>query len=255
MMENFRIPVPPLPVQEEIVRILDTFTTLEAELEAELKARRRQYEYYREKLLTFGDGVPRVKLGEVATITRGGSLQKKDFVPNGFPCIHYGQIYTRYGLFTDKTLTFIPEEIAKRQRLAAHGDIIMAVTSENNEDICKCVVWLGNGNVAVSGHTAVIHHTLNPKYLAYFFNSSDFFNQKLKLIHGTKVMEVTPDRLNGIRIPLPPLSEQSRIVGILDRFDTLCNDLCKGLPAEIAARHKQYEYYRDRLLSFKEAKG
>ena len=126
----------------------------------------------------------------------------------------------------------------------------MAVTSENIEDVCKCVVWLGEMDVAVSGHTAIIHHNQNAKYLAYYFNTSSFFEQKKKLVHGTKVIEVTPSNLESIIIPLPTIEEQERIVEILDRFDKLCNDLSEGLPAEIDARQKQYEYYRDKLLRF-----
>jgi len=89
------------------------------------------------------NGVEYKKLGEIATITRGGSLQKKDFCESGIPCIHYGQIYTRYGLTATETYTFISEEVAAKQRFAEPGDIVMAVTSENVDDICKCVAWLG----------------------------------------------------------------------------------------------------------------
>ena len=118
------------------------------------------------------DGVEYKPLSEIATITRGGNLQKKDFTESGVPCIHYGQIYTKYGLFTDKTFTFVSEATALRQKKAVTGDIVMAVTSENIEDVCKCVVWLGEEDVAVSGHTAIIHHNQDSKYLAYYFQSS-----------------------------------------------------------------------------------
>ena len=128
----------------------------------------------------------------------------------------------------------------------------MAVTSENVDDVCKCVAWLGDEEIAVSGHTAIIHHSQNAKYLSYYFHTSNFFTQKKKLAHGTKVIEVTPSKLSDIIIPLPTLKEQNRIVSLLDRFDNLCNDISTGLPAEIDARQKQYEYYRDKLLSFQE---
>ena len=141
------------------------------------------------------DGVEYKKLGEVATISRGGNFQKKDFCESGIPCIHYGQIYTRYGLFANKTLTFISEETAKKQKFAIKNDIVMSVTSENIDDVCKCVAWLGDDTIAVSGHTAIIHHTLNPKYLFYDFHTAMFQIQKNKFAHGTKVIEVTPDKL------------------------------------------------------------
>lgn len=191
------------------------------------------------------DGVEYKTLGDVATISRGGNFQKKDFTEQGKPCIHYGQIYTRYGLFTDNTLTFINDECFAKQKYAEPNDIIMAVTSENIEDICKCVAWLGTEKVAVSGHSAIIHHSLDPKYLAYFFHSQHFFNQKRRLAHGTKVMEVTPDTLKSIQLPVPPLEVQREIVRILDNFTFLTTELA----AELAARQKQYEYYRDKLLT------
>ena len=184
------------------------------------------------------NGVEYKKLGEVASISRGGSFQKKDFCEDGVPCIHYGQIYTRYGLFADKTLTFISEDAAKKQKYAVKNDIVMAVTSENIDDVCKCVAWLGDDEIAVSGHTAIIHHTLNPKYLCYYFHTAMFYAQKKKLAHGTKVIEVTPDKLADITIPVPPLEVQSEIVKVLDNF------------TELTARKKQYEYYRDLLLDF-----
>ena len=127
------------------------------------------------------NGVEYKKLGEIATISRGGNFQKKDFCDSGVPCIHYGQIYTKYGLFADKTITFITEERAKKQKFAKMNDIVMAVTSENIEDVCKCLAWLGNEDVAVSGHSAIISHNQNPKYLVYYFHSQMFFAQKKSL--------------------------------------------------------------------------
>ena len=157
-------------------------------------------------------------------------------------------MYTHFGIHTEETLTFVSDDIFAKSKQAIPGDIIMAVTSENVEDVCSCVAWLGDEPIAVSGHTAIIHHTQNAKYLSYWFHTADFFAQKKKLAHGTKVIEVTPDKLNGIIINLPTLAEQERIVSILDRFDALCNDITAGLPAEIEARQKQYEYYLDKFL-------
>ena len=192
------------------------------------------------------NGVEYKTLGEVATITRGGNFQKKDFKEQGYPCIHYGQIYTKYGLFVEKTITYLTEDCAEKQKKASKNDVIMAVTSENIEDVCKCVAWLGDADVAVSGHTAIIHHTLNAKYLVYYLHTNDFFKQKRKLAHGTKVIEVTPDTLKSVRLPVPPLPVQEEIVRILDSFTSLTAEL----QAELQARQKQYEYYRDQLLTF-----
>ena len=194
------------------------------------------------------DGVEYKALHEIATISRGGNFQKKDFCESGFPCIHYGQIYTRYGLFAENTISFINEDCAKRQKLAQKNDIIMAVTSENIEDVCKCVAWLGEGPVAVSGHTAIIHHNQDSKFLTYYFHTEMFAAQKRRLAHGTKVIEVTPDALNAIEIPVPPLSVQREIVRVLDNFMERTAELTAELEAQLTARKKQYEYYRDELL-------
>lgn len=192
------------------------------------------------------EGVEYKALGSFATISRGGNFQKKDFREDGFPCIHYGQIYTKYGLFVDKTISFISPACADKQKLALKNDIIMAVTSENIEDVCKCIAWLGDSEVAVSGHSAIIRHSQNPKYLTYYFHSRMFFDQKRKLAHGTKVIEVTPDKLASVKIPIPPIEVQCEIVRILDNFTELTTELT----AELTARKKQYEYYRDKLLAY-----
>ena len=195
------------------------------------------------------DGVEYKKLGEIATISRGGNFQKKDFLTEGVPCIHYGQIYTKYGLFADKTFTFISEECAKKQKMARPNDIVMAVTSENIEDVCKCLAWLGDEPVAVSGHSAIIHHNQNAKYLVYYFHSQMFFAQKRKLAHGTKVIEVTPDALVDIALPVPPIEIQREIVRILDNFTNLTAELTK----ELTDRKVQYAYYRNKFLYFDES--
>ena len=161
-------------------------------------------------------------------------------------------MYTHFGIVADKTLTFVNEEVFAKSKIAKQGDIVMAVTSENVEDVCSCTAWLGDEDIAISGHTAIISHNQNPKFLSYYFHSTMFFDQKKKLAHGTKVIEVTPSKLGDIVIMLPTIEEQNRIVSILDRFDSLCYSISEGLPAEIEARQKQYEFYRDKLLSFKE---
>lgn len=252
------IPVPPLPVQDEIVRILDEYTDLEAELEAklseEIKLKQKQYEVYRDELLTFGDDVEYKKLGEVATISRGNGFQKKDFTEVGRPCIHYGQIFMHYskmGITTSKTLTCIDDDKYEKNAKALPNDIVMAVTSENVEDVCKCVVWEGDEPVAVSGHTAIFHTEMNSKFLAYWFGSSDFYVQKVRLAHGTKVIEVTPAVMVDIVLPVPSLTEQERIVKILDKYDTYTRDMISTLNTELESRKKQYAYYRDQLLTFK----
>ena len=268
---RFLVPIPcpdnptkSLEIQRKIVEILDKFTTLEAELEAELDCRRRQYEYYRNQLLSFdmlnrgGQRLNNIKimsLGELGTFTRGSGLQKKDFTPTGIGCIHYGQIYTYYGTYAYKTKSFVSQEFAQKARKAKNGDLIIATTSENDEDVCKAVAWLGDEEIAVSSDACFYAHTMNPKYVAYYFQTEQFQKQKRCFITGTKVRRVNSNDLAKIKIPVPPLAEQERIASILDKFDTLTNSISEGLPKEIELRRKQYEYYRNQLLSFPEHKA
>ena len=258
----FSIPIPPLRVQARIVEILDKFTQLEAELEkelaAELEARKKQYAYYRDQLLNFSQYPPKNvniewrTLGEVAELIRGNGLSKKDFSEFGIPAIHYGQIYTYYGNETEETLSFVSPETAKKLQKVYPGNIVITNTSENIEDVCKSVLYSGNVEAVTGGHATIIRPKdyILSKYLVYYTLTLDFFTQKKRLAKGTKVIDVSAKDLAKIVIPLPPLSEQHRIVDILDRFDTLINSISEGLPKEIALRRKQYAYYRDALLSF-----
>lgn len=191
------------------------------------------------------DGVPYKHLREIGSVSRGGGFQKKDFTECGFPCIHYGQIYTSLGLHTYATSTFVRSSIFTKSKKAHPGDIIMAVTSENIEDVCSCTTWLGNGDVAVSGHIAVISHNLNPKYLTYFFHSSSFYQWKTKYAHGTKVIEVTPNKLLDVPVPVPPMEIQEEIVRILDSFSEL--------EAELEKRQRQYKCCLNRLFEYRDS--
>ena len=255
-----------LAIQAEIVRILDAFTAMTAELTAELNMRKKQYNYYRDQLLSFpcssvgmqgeaclsGRQVEWLPMGHenVGEFIRGGGLQKKDFTETGVGCIHYGQIYTYYGTYTSETKTCVSIEFAKKARKAKSGNLVIATTSENDEDVCKAVAWLGNEDIAVSSDACIYKHKLNPKYVSYFFQTEHFQKQKRQYITGTKVRRVNADNLAKMLIPVPSLNEQIRIVNILDKFDTLTTSIQEGLPREIELRQKQYEYYRDLLLSF-----
>ena len=191
-------------------------------------------------------------MSEVGEFIRGRRFTNKDFAESGIPCIHYGEVYTHYGLSATETKSFVRPELAPTLRMAKTGDLVIAGTGENVEDIGKAVAWLGEDDVAVHDDCYIFRHSLNPKYAAYFFQSSQFNEQKVKYAAGAKMIRIQSEGLQKIRIPVPSPKEQARIVAILDKFDALTNDLSEGLPAEITARHKQYEHYRNRLLSFEE---
>ena len=192
------------------------------------------------------DGVEYKPLGEIGTFVRGNGLQKKDFVDHGVGCIHYGQIYTYYKTFATETKSFVSEEKALKLKKAHPGDLIIATTSENTEDVCKAVAWLGKEDICISGDAYVYHHSQNPKYLAYIFQTQSFYDHKKKFATGTKVIRLSDSAMGKFQCPVPPLPVQEEIVRILDKFTALEAEL----EAELEARRKQYEFYRDQLLTF-----
>ena len=261
VMETIAIPIPPLEIQKKIVECLDKFSALAAELQAELQMRRKQYEYYRTQLLTpHSESNSADKsddcnwdwktLGEIGEMIKGSGIQKSDFVEEGKPCIHYGQVHTFYGTFAYKNKSYISEELYAKCKKAHTGDLIIATTSEDVEACCKATAWLGDEDVAVSGDAHIYRHSQNPKYMAYLFQTEMFAQQKRRCATGAKVTRVHGDDMLKFRFPLPPLAEQARIVSILDKFESLITSLSDGIPAEQTAQQKRYEYYRDLLLTF-----
>ncbi|MGW6661575.1 restriction endonuclease subunit S [Peribacillus sp. NPDC055009] len=251
IIKSLEIPIPPLKVQEEIVHILDAFTELTAELTAELIARKKQYNYYRDKLFTFEEcEVEWKSLGEVGEFTRGKRFVKTDMLSEGFPCIHYGEMYTHYNIWAEKTKSFVNHDLAAKLRVADHGDVVIVAAGETIEDIGKGTAWLGNTGVVIHDACFSYRSSLNPKYVSYFLRTKHFHNQIKKHISSGKISAINANGLSKAKIPIPTLEEQARIVSILDKFDTLTSSITEGLPREIELRQKHYEYYRNMLLSF-----
>ena len=253
---SYKIPVPPLPVQEEIVRILDAFTELQAELQAELQKRKQQYNYYLDNLLSFNsEGQAEVrwmKLKDVATQWyRGAGIKREEVSEDGMPCIRYGEIHTTYNIWFDDCISHTDESKQVSRKYAEKGDILFAITSEDIPFVGNSVAYLGDERILVGGDIVVMKHNQDPKYMAYALSTSDAIKQKGKGKVKSKVVHTNVPSLQEIVIPIPSMTEQKRIASILDRFDTLTNDLTSGLPAEIEKRRQQYEYYRDKLLTFK----
>lgn len=267
---RFEIPIPSIETQEKIVKTLDKFTNyvteLQAELQAELQDRTKQYEYYRDMLLSEDylnkisekiDGLENkgyqvrfTTLGEIGIFTRGNGLQKKDFISKGKPVIHYGQIYTQYGFETDRTISFVSDDIFSKLKKAKFNDILIATTSENIEDVGKSVVWFGSEEIGFSGDMYSYRTVENSKYLAYYFQTAEFQKQKEKKVTGTKLIRIHGDDMEKFSIPIPPVEIQEKVVEILDKFKSLLADTKGLLPQEIEQRQKQYEYYREKLLTF-----
>ena len=262
---NIMIPVPPIEVQEEIVRILDSFSDYAAELQAELQARKQQYEYYRNLLLTFNpsaygcgtddeqkDGVTTwgghnykiewKKLGEIGNICMCKRILKHQTnTKSGIP-------FYKIGTFGKVADSYISEDLfmeyKKKYSFPQKGEILISASGTigraviyDGEDAYfqdSNIVWINNDESMV----------LN-KYLYYFYQIVDWN------VEGGTIKRLYNTNLSNTPIPIPPLELQEKIVAILDRFETLVNDLTNGLPAEIAAVKDQYEYYRNKLLTFR----
>ena len=250
-VDIMKIPVPPIEVQEEIARILDKFIELESELEAELEARKKQYEFWRDKLLNSTNKT--VKFGNIATIVRGASPRPiKSFITessdNSIPWIKIGDIKpgNKYITTTSERITV---EGSKKSRIINPGDFILSNSmSFGRPYISKITGCIHDGWLAISN----FEETYISDFLYYLLNSNIVQNEmKSKASVGT-VQNLNADIVKSINLPVYSLKEQQRIVSILDNFDKLINDISEGLPAEIEARRKQYEYYRNKLLSFEE---
>ncbi|AWY26866.1 restriction endonuclease subunit S [Klebsiella pneumoniae] len=209
---------------------------------------------YLEKLLD-GVEVEWLPLGVLGELVRGNGLPKTDFTEAGIPAIHYGQIYTFYGLSTETTKSFVSQDTAKKLKKVNTGDVVITNTSENLDDVGKALVYLGKEQAVTGGHATIFkpNKGIIGKYFAYFTQTNSFFNEKRKYSKGTKVIDVSASDMAKITIPIPcpnnpekSLAIQSAIVRILDKF----TELTAELTAELSMRKKQYNYYRDQLLSF-----
>jgi len=245
---NFLIPIPSLSEQQRIMDILDTFTFSIENLKQQIAQRRKQYEYYRDQLLDLKgkDGVEMKTLGEIGEFIRGNGIQKSDFVDEGFGCIHYGQIHARYGFSAKETISRVEESLYKKCKKAKTGDVVLATTSEDAEGVAKPFVWLGDNDVAVSGDAFIYHHNQIGKFIGYQFLTHKFMQFKVKYATGTKVVRISGENMAKFIVALPSKSEQQRIVSILDTFEASI----QNLEAQLEQREKQYEYYRNKLLTF-----
>lgn len=240
---DMKIPIPPLPIQEKIVDILDTFTQLEAELEAELEARKKQYEYYRDEMLSFGDDVKYLTLGHIGKVSMCKRIFKNQTNTSGdIP-------FFTIGTFGKEPNVFISSEIYDDYRskysYPKKGDILLSASGTIGRRVIydgepayfqdSNIIWLDNDESKVFN-----------SFLYYLYGIIKWDTE------GGTIKRLYHKNVTKVRIPVPALKEQERIVSILKKFDALVNDISIGLPAEINARRKQYEYYRGKLLTFKE---
>ena len=232
---DWPVPVPPIEVQQEIVRILDSFTALEAELEAELEARKKQYEYYRHQMLVFGAEVQEAPLGDLAI----NLDQKRKPVTRDARTSGYIPYYGASGI-----VDYVSDYIFD-------GDYLLV--SEDGANLLARTTPIAfsiSGKAWVNNHAHVLEFAtyVERRFVEIYLNSIDL----TPYISGAAQPKLNKANLNRIPIPNPSIEEKERVVEVLDKFDALVNNLSSGLPAEITARRKQYEYYRDQLLTFKE---
>lgn len=257
-LRGIKIPIPPLPVQEEIVKVLDAFTALEAELEAELEARKRQYEYYRNKLLTFdenttGGGIDWKILSEVFDVKNGYTPSKanKEFWKNGtIPWFRMEDIRENGRILNDSIQHITPQAV-KGGKLFPANSIIVATTATIGEHALITVDSLANQQFTCLSKKVNRYNELDMKFFYYYMFVIDEWCKNNTNVSGFASVDM--NKFKKLMIPIPPIEEQERIVAILDKFDSLVNDISEGLPAELTARRQQYEYYRNKLLTFEEA--
>ena len=254
--EEFLMPIPPLPVQREIVKILDNFTELTAELTAELTTRQKQYEYYHNQVLDFDSSTPVLPLNDVILSLNTGLNPRHFFKLNTDDANNYyitiREIHSGVITPSEKTDRMNDEALRlcnNRSNLEA-GDVLFSGTGTIGETaIIKQTP--DNWNIKEGVYTIKPNQgKITPSFLRYILMSKKIRDAYMKKVAGGTVKSIPMAELRKIRIPVPSMKEQRKIVALLDRFDALCNDINIGLPAEIAARQKQYEYYRDKLLSF-----
>ncbi|EFK93261.1 type I restriction modification DNA specificity domain protein [Finegoldia magna ACS-171-V-Col3] len=240
---QLKIPVPPLEVQREIVRILDSFTLLTAELTAELTARKKQYEYYEHNLL-FDDKYKRMKLSDLCTVNQGLQIPiSKRLKEPRENCYRYITV----------------------QFLKNNEDEQYYIENPDKNVICKeddiLVTRTGSTGVIVYGVEGCFHNNffkvtpnelIHKKYMYFLLRSKYMYNKMLTAASGGTVPDLPHKKFYALEVPVPTIDEQKHIVEMLEKFNELSKDVSIGLPAEIEARQKQYEYYRDKLLTFKQ---
>lgn len=242
--DKISIPVPPLEVQCEIVHILDDFTLLSAELSAELKARQKQFTYFEEKLL-FNNDFEKVKLADLCIVNQGLQIpinqRKKE--PAGNRYFYITVQFLKGGDEKYYIESPQPNVICKKE------DILVTRTGSTGKIITGVEGCFHNNFFKVEPNERILK-----RYLYFVLNSKRMYNKMLRAASGGTVPDLPHRKFYNLEIFLPSIEEQEKIINILDRFEKLCNDISEGLPAEIEARQKQYEYYRDKLLTFKELK-
>ena len=253
---EFEIALPELSVQNTIVNILDKFDNeLSDSLNKEMNLRQLQYEFWRDKILSFENRKDVIwkKLKDIATeMYRGNGIKREDVTDDGIPCVRYGEIYMNYNIHFNKCISHTSLNKISSPKYFEKNDLLFAITGEKIEDIGKTIAYLGDEKCLAGGDIIVMKHNENAKYLSFALSTTSAIKQKGKGRVKSKVVHTNYDALSEIVVPIPSKEEQEKIASILDNLYMIANNMNSGLPAEIELRKKQYEYYRNKLLSFEE---
>lgn len=241
------IPLPSIKIQKSIVSELELIHELIAKKKVQLAdldslAMSMFYEM-------FGDPVenpnrwPVQSIGEVGSVERGAGISKKDFIEEGVPCIHYGQLHTSFGPYTKKHLTCIPEDLLPKYKIAHTGDLLMAITSEDVEGSCKSSAWLGEYDIIVGSDAAILHHNQNGIYLSYYTMTKAFYNEKAKYAKGFKVTHISAKEIESINILVPPIELQNSFAEKMEMIEEqkkMISDSISDLETLLASRMQYY---------------
>lgn len=246
-----------LIIQREIVRILDSLfeetNKLTTALQNELDNHQKRYEYHREELFKFeGKEVEWKKISETGKFQRGKRFVRNDMISDGVPCIHYGEMYTHYGISAVESKSYLSKDLvlSKKLRVAEKGDVIIVAAGETIEDIGKGTAWLGEESVVTHDACFSYKSPIHPVYFAYFTRTNQYHDQIKRNISSGKISAINEKGFSSVLIPIPSIEEQDRIVKILDKLDATTQAITTEIKKEIELRNKHYEYYRDALLTF-----
>ncbi len=222
-LKKYTFPLPPLSEQQQIVEELDLLSSIIEKKKEQLKeldalAQSIFYDMFGDPI-TNEKGWEVKKIGEVGFVERGAGISKKDFVEEGLPCIHYGQLHTFFGAIAYKHKTCIPQNLLAKYKIAHPGDVIMAITSEDVEGSCKSTAWLGNYDIVVGSDAAIFHHNINGVYISYYTKTKAFYNEKAKYANGFKVTHISAKEIESIPIPLPPLPLQQQFASKIEAIE------------------------------------
>lgn len=247
VVEKVEIPVPSIEEQHQIVAELDLLSEMIEKQKAQIEELNKlaQSIFYD----MFGDPVTNEKgwevkkIGEIGNVERGAGISKKDFVEEGLPCIHYGQLHTCLGATTHEHKTCIPKDLLPKYKIAHPGDVIMAITSEDVEGSCTSTAWLGDYDIVVGSDAAIFHHSINGVYISYYTRTKAFYNEKAKYAKGFKVTHISTSEIETIPIPLPPLSLQQEFAAKIEAIEAMKAKVRQSLKESETLFNSRMDYY------------